>query len=1071
MSRIFNNYHKHSVYTNPKIADSVVTNEDYAKRASQLGHGIISIMEHGWQGRYIEGYELSKKYGLKFVFGTEAYWVKDRHEKDRTNCHIYIGAKNENGRRNINRILSIANTDGFYGTSRIDKELIFSLPKDDVIITTACVAFWKYADVDEFVLEMSKYFTNFFLEVQYHNTESQKKLNSKILKMSKDFSIPIIMGCDSHYIMSNMSDERDNYLLSRNIEYEDEDGWYLDYPDGDEAYNRFITQGVLTPEEIDLAMDNTLIFSSVEDYNCPCFNKEIKMPRIPKYSNCTQEEINDIFVKLIWEQWNKELPKIPSEKISLYEEEIQKEIDIVIDTKHADYFINDYYLVEEAKKNGGVITPSGRGSGVSFYINKLLGFTKIDRISADVKMYPERFMSKTRILEAKTLADLDMNLANPEVFAEAQKTVFGYDHSFPMLAYGTLKPKAAWKMYARAKNISFETANEVSSQIEKYEHALKIAPEDEKDDIIVTDFIDKKYKELYTESENYQGIIDSYSIHPCAYLIYQGNIPEEIGLIKIKDALCCVMDGKWAEDYKFLKNDLLKVNVVKLIDRIFKKINVEMFDVNTLLEKCKNNENVWDIYKKSLTMGINQVEQKSTKGRVSRYSPRNISELCAFVAAIRPGFKSMYPIFEERKDFSYGIKSLDELIQTPQMDKSFILYQEIQMAVLNYAGIPMVECYEIIKNISKKRVEKVLVYKNTFLSGFKKKMIDLEHQSDENAEKLSHKIWQILEDSSRYSFNASHSYSVAVDSLYGAYLKATYPLEFYSEFLNLLEEDGAKERLTEAKIEAKNGFGIRLLQAKFRQDNRKMSPDYDLNGITFSLKSIKGFGQSVGEELFLMKDMKFKYFHELISFIRKTTSINKTQFEILIKLDYFSEFGTQKFLLRILKIFDIIGDKKTILKEKAKDSELFYSILIRNGRETAKKIMDIDSVSVMGEIEDYLKQTITDDVSLYQKLLWQEEFLGYISISTDKKEDVPKAIVLNVRELNSKKTKKLWMYCLTILSVGNGKQAEILAAPSVYEETPVSKYDVIYLNSKYLKKEIYKGKINWKITFYTKINL
>ena len=89
--RVFQNYHKHTYYTNPIISDSIVSNEDYARRASDLGHGIISVMEHGWCGRYIEGYELAQQYSLKFVQGAELYWVKDRFEKDRSNCHIYVG--------------------------------------------------------------------------------------------------------------------------------------------------------------------------------------------------------------------------------------------------------------------------------------------------------------------------------------------------------------------------------------------------------------------------------------------------------------------------------------------------------------------------------------------------------------------------------------------------------------------------------------------------------------------------------------------------------------------------------------------------------------------------------------------------------------------------------------------------------------------------------------------------------------------------------------------------------------------------------------------------------------------
>lgn len=160
------NYHRHTSYSNIYIADSAAVNEDYAKRAVELGHKVISSVEHGWQGYYFETFELAKKYDLKFIFGAEAYWVKDRHEKDRTNGHIILLAKNENGRRAINSILSTANEDGYYFRPRVDMELLLSLPADDVMITTACIAFWHYDDIEDLLIQLHNHFkSNLFLEI------------------------------------------------------------------------------------------------------------------------------------------------------------------------------------------------------------------------------------------------------------------------------------------------------------------------------------------------------------------------------------------------------------------------------------------------------------------------------------------------------------------------------------------------------------------------------------------------------------------------------------------------------------------------------------------------------------------------------------------------------------------------------------------------------------------------------------------------------------------------------------------------------------------------------------------
>lgn len=748
----YQNHHRHSMYTNVRISDSVVTNEAYARRAVELGQTILSTCEHGWQGNYWDVYKLAKANNLKMLFASEPYWVKDRLEKDHTNCHLFLAAKNEHGRQAINDALSEANITGFYGRPRLDIPLLLSLPADDVWVTTACIAGWLYDDVENIWETLADHFKkSFFLEVQYHNTEKQIALNQRILKLHNRLKIPLIMGCDSHYIHASDDQNRTDFLASKNMHYADEEGWYLDMPDGDTAYERFAKQGVLSHDDIMDAIGNTNVFCDVEEYDSPIFNTEIKMPTL--YPEWTQEQKNDEYQRLVWAGWNDYKSQVPEDKHDLYRSEIQKEIQVVIDTGMADYFIDNYHIIRKGKENGGWLTKTGRGSAVSFLTNKLLGFTEVDRLAASVKMYPERFMSTERILKAGTLPDIDFNVAPVEPFARGQQEVMGEDHAYPMIAYGTLQKSAAWKLYAKSQGIPFEIANTVSDQLKKYEMAIKHADEDSKDEINVLDYVDPQYHDIFLKSKDYLGLISSWSIAPCSYLLYQGNIRKEIGLVKVKDHLCCCMDGHWAEEAHFLKNDLLKVSVVDVIYRAYHRAGMEPPDVQTLLNWCSKDSLAWDLYKNGCTLCLNQVEQIGTSARVGKYAPKNISELCAFVAAIRPGFKSMYKTFESRVPFSYGVKAFDDLIQTPEMPNSFVLYQEMEMAALNYAGIPMADCYTAIKNIAKKRADKVLAYKDQFKSGFMKAMIEQDHKSPDEAENLAGQLWQIIEDSSRYSFN------------------------------------------------------------------------------------------------------------------------------------------------------------------------------------------------------------------------------------------------------------------------------------------------------------------------------
>lgn len=1026
-----------------------MSNEDYAIRANELGHGIISTMEHGNQGCYIEGYHLAKKHNLKFLFGTEAYWVKDRTLQDTSNCHIYIGARNENGRQCINDMLSEANLTGFYYRPRIDLQLLSTLPADDVIVTTACVAFWKYDDIDSIVEQMASYFgKNFFLEVQYHLTDKQKELNRHILTLHDELKVPLIMGCDSHYIFPQQSQDRDDFLLSKGLHYEDEEGWFLDYPDGDTAYHRFCEQGVLTKQQIDDAMANTNVFLDIEEYESEIFDSSLKLPTLPSMKDWTQEQKDAEYERLVWQGWNNYKDRVPEEQHEYYIHEIQSEIDSVKECHMADYFLIDYHVVKHGKELGGLLTTTGRGSAVSFITNMLLGFTEVDRIAAKVKMYPDRFMTATRILEAGTLPDIDLNMANPEIFAKAQQDILGEDHAYPMISYHPMKTSKAWKLYAKSQGIPFEEANAVSADIKKYEEAVKLADEDSKDDIDIMDFISPQYHETFLKSSNYRGITDSWSIAPCGYLLYNGSIRRQIGLVRINGNICCMMDGHWAEEGHFLKNDLLKVSVVGLINMAYKRIGMKVPTVTELLNMCPPDDPVWDIYAKGCCMGVNQVERRGTAARCTQYQPTNISELCAFVAAIRPGFKSMYKTFESRQPFEYGVQAFDNILKTDELPFSFCLYQEQEMAALHYAGIPMSQCYVAIKDIAKKRAEKVLAYKEKFIAGFSASIINDEGRAEKEAHEIAERLWQIIEDSARYSFNASHSYCVSCDSLYIAWVKAHYPLELYETLLAFYDSRGEKDKVAEAKAEAKRFFGIKFPPMRFGEDNRAMTADKEKNQITESLSSIKGFSVNVGNKIWASAQQKYDTFIDLLLDLNKRGV--KAKVEPLIKIDYFAAFGNQRVLTRIWDIFNYFkqGEAKEIKREQV-DGTYFEPIirnhatwLTKNGGE-AKSYTLTDTIAILREIEEFIHSRNLPDFSVMEKIKNYYDVMGYNGYITGQDEDRSILFIKDIMPVRRKSDGKQFGYSILTQSIGSGIESRFTVFNEVFKRDPIKKGDVI----------------------------
>lgn len=1226
------NFHSHSHYSNVSTPDVIIKNKDRVNRVVELNQGVVSGIEHGTLGNYFEVMELAKENNIKPLFGTEAYFVIDRFEKDATNSHLIMLAKNENGRKNINRIISEANVSGYYYKPRTDLSLVLSLPKDDVWITSACVGgIWKYGEeksLELFEKLLNHFGENLFLEVQYHHKDSQKELNSRILSMSKEYNCKIIAGMDTHMITMSQSTERDIYLQSRGIQYPDEEGWFLDFPDYNTAVSRFKEQGVLTKEETYSAMNNTNIFNNVQVYDSVIFDKnKIKLPTL--YPGKTQREKNEIFSDLIWNEWDKEKKNVPVERWDEYVEEIKKEEDTVLTTNISDYFLLDYEIIKKGVENGGQITFTGRGSAPSYYISKLLGLTTIDRISAEVKLFPERFISKERLLKTHSIPDIDINLGTVEIFEKAQEEILGKGHSYRMLAYGTVGTSNAWKLYARYAGIDFETSNLVSEQIKQYEEDLKYADELEQgeEELSIHDYVEEKYWTMIEESKKFLKVVYSLTQHACGFLLFDdGLIEEEIGLIRAKDTICVAIDGKSAEKYLFMKNDLLKVSVVKLIHETYKRIGMKPDTFTEIIEKTRNDQSVWDIYAKGCTVAVNQFETEKTTKKAMKYIPKNISELSSFIAAIRPGFKSLYSQYEKREPFSYGIKSIDNLIQTKQFPYSYLLYQENAMAVLAYADIAISETYEIIKAIAKKRHNDVIKYKEIFIPNMTKKLINVEKISNKRAKDISEGVWKVIEDSANYSFNAcisgdtriqkagssngrfyptveemfyiknsfdyaketghldlhrkykwngygnalsmcedgrvrknniiniyqsgirktykvtvssgsylictdnhkfptpigekklmqlrigdnlyvkgeyeknkknhdftngnyidnfpkkgqkgfqenengptvlfnnfrnqkvlsnsacevcgneykkdkkfelhhkdidesnnnpsnllwccnschkkehyklnrnkvfdkgiptfidaivsieyvmeemtydiemddpnhnfisesglitsnSHSLSVAGDSVYCAYLKAHYPVQFYETLLRIDEEDGKKDKIELAKIEAQSFFKINFPDFKFGMDNRDINGNTETKEIMMSLKTLKGFGESVAENMYnlyndFQKEEGKKTFFELMLFAESKGMINK-KFKELILLNYFSDFGNNRMLMMFFEEFTSGKNRySSKLTDKTKQKRLveldnFWSFLPEQPFTTYEQIQN--EISVIGK--------------------------------------------------------------------------------------------------------------------------
>lgn len=813
----------------------------------------------------------------------------------------------------------------------------------------------------------------------------------------------------------------------------------MDYPDEKTTLNRFMEQGIWDEKEIFRAMDNSNIVLTFEDYDSEVFKKNRKLPTL--YPDKTQEEKNLIYGRLITKLFKEYTKGMSPDEYQKYFEGVKMEVDTYKETGMVDYPLLDYEIVKRGLKKGGIITPTGRGSAVGYFTNTLCGFSKVDRFKAPIKLYPERFISKTRILETNSLPDIDMNISAQEPFEEAQTEILGRDHAYPMIAFGTLKKKAAFKMYARAQNMDFDLANKISNQLSQYDEAMKNASDEEREDIDIYDYVSPEYKEYVERSKSYWGIIDSKSKAPCAYLLYQGSVRRQIGLIKCKsestkrEYITTVVDGAVAENYKFLKNDWLIVETVLLTDLVFKRIGMKPMSVNQLTEAVENDEKVWWLYANGYTIGVNQCEKPNAMNRLKRYKPRNISELAAFIAGIRPGFKSMYSKFESREPFSYGIPVFDNLIQTPEVPYSFVEYQEQVMSVLNFAGFPMDECYGIIKAIAKKHPEKVKPLKSRFIEGFKKK-IKGQCPPGQTEDEAANKVWKIIEDNCGYGFNSSHALCMAYDSLYNAWQKANHPYEFYEVLLQHFSKKGKKDKVAILKQEMKEAFGIEEGPMKWGLDNRDFKADPENHCINPALVSIKGISKTCASELYrLSKSKKFKSFVAVVSAIKTRTKVNSGQLETLIKLNYFSDFGNPNQLLEQVKILDKYNDRIDLFKSDVEGIIPHDLMVTMCEKETEKKYCTIKNRAI---IDYFISKTVDIKTPITDRIQYEADCLGYIQLTIPKLN--PSYIyVLDIDGKFSNKT-------VTAYVLKTGQQRRLKVKGRTLEAAPIEKGDILRID-------------------------
>lgn len=947
--------HLHSMISNCTTnIDSITKFEEYIKLAKQNDMKAISFTEHGNCFSWYKKYKTCKENDIKFIFGIEMYITKTLNEKVRDNYHCCLYAKNNEGIKELNKMISIAsdrkNGNHFYYVPRISIDEFLQL-SDNIIISTACLGSILASD-DE---ELKKIYLDYliknkdrcFLEIQHHSDKSQIEYNQYLYQLHKQYNIQLITGTDTHILNKDHIEARDILQKAKGIHFDNEDGWDLTFKSYNELVSAYEKQNSLPMKVVLNAIENTNILADmIEKYE---FDTKAKYPKL--YDDSEKVLKDKILEGIKWRN---------VDKYDNFNEYINK-INYEFDTYKHNGAI-DFLLLEEdyksAMRKQGIEYGYSRGSVSGSVIAYLLGITEIDSIKHNLNF--ERFMNKERI----SLADVDTDW-----YSEDRKIVKDYLYNkkglycCEIVTYNTIALKGAIRDVGRALEIPLSEVDGICKDVEVKEQHYR-----------------NEYPELFKYVDLLQGVIVSVGFHPAGTVVSQIPIDEWFGTFTTSTCEYPIsqLNMKEIDSLNFVKLDILGLDNIGIINQTCKLANIERLTPNNT---PSNDINVWKSIRED-TLGIFQWESNSAtaylKQLLSDETVNNIKKtnpnfsymdlLSIGNGAIRPAGESYREQLAKGKFKDNGHLALNEFL-APTL--GYLCFQEQIIEFLHsFCGYTMGEADIIRRGFSKKLGTEQ--YIPEIKKGFINTMEEKYNVSEEESEKLIVDFLQVIIDASSYLFSLNHSDPYSWIGYICGYLRYYYPLEFLTTMFNINKDDEDKtKRITEYTV----SHNIQIKSPKFRYSKAEYFFNKETNTIYKGIGSIKFLNLQVGNELYDLKDNIYSSFLECLIDIKTNASINSKQLDLLVKIDFFSEFGSIGKLLNIISLYDKFYGKKTLSKDKLLDLGLTLDQAKSYGEETAKQIKNLNSLQLLIDLTNKLDNI---ELPLSEILQYQLEILGYV---------------------------------------------------------------------------------------------
>ncbi|OGJ41172.1 MAG: DNA polymerase III subunit alpha [Candidatus Pacebacteria bacterium RIFOXYC1_FULL_39_21] len=871
----------------------------------------IGLTDHGGMYGAIAFYNACRNQGIKPIIGCELYIAqKSRFDKQTKmggdQAHLTVITQNLAGYKNLMKLISIANLEGFSYKPRIDDEILFALNEGLIVLSgcmnsvfnkllrskkdkTALKKFQKYKEI---------FGDRFYIELQNHPGATElKELNKKLIKISRDLDIPLVATNDVHYVEATEVEAQDALLCvqTRKLISDKKRMSMVDMPS-------FYLKS--TEEMKDLFSDYPEAIENTVKIAKQC-NLEIPTGQLifPEFKLPKNETTESWLSKKTYEGLKHKFGKITKE----IKDRAEYELNIINNKGYATYFLITQDFVTWAKKQGIGVGP-GRGSVAGSLVSYGLDITTLNPLEHGLPF--ERFLNPER----PTPPDIDIDFADDrreEVIEYAAKK-YGRDHLAHVITFGRMEARVAVRDIGRVLGMPYEEPDRIAKLIPNVPgkktsiaSALRNVPE------LGEYYKQPRFKKLLDLAQQVEGTIRHSSVHAAAVIIADKPLPEYTPIQKDSRtgkmitqydmySLDCNIDDQAIGLLKFDFLGLRNLSTIQTAVNLIEKYQNKKLDIDKI---AIDDKKTYQLLASGETVGIFQLESGGMRRVAKSLQPTQFSDITAMLALYRPGPMDLIPRFIEGKhnpkSVTYPHDSLKPILEETY---GIMVYQEQVLEIVHHmAGYTMGEADVLRRAIGKKQRKMLDKNRERFIrdsvkKGYKKN--------------VSEKVWGFIEAFANYGFNKAHAASYAMIAYQTAYLKANYPVEYMAALLSVESNATSlsRDEKVSVAVEASREMGIKILPPDINSSDdtftiEKNQQSLEKKAIRFSLSAIKNVGIAAIENILQTRQELKGKFHSLTQFIHKTDGrkVNKKVIESLIKVGAMDSFGTRSSMLENLE--------------------------------------------------------------------------------------------------------------------------------------------------------------------------